>query len=198
MIKAINKHLLFMRIKLIFSILFLSITYETAAQETHYHKGLRSQEENDKYGGVAAEPHFDGGGYYWTRVRNVDDMAITHETAADSIARREEFKRLCQLAYDAYEGGDAVGTLQYGDSALHKRYHTPDLYFMMAVSFEQLGSYDEADWGYRKALASGYPGALNIYNDFKARQIQRKADEKQRKKEAKRKAKADKKGLKND
>lgn len=147
MMKATNKNLLFMHIKLFFSILFL---------------------------------------------------AITHETAADSIARREDFKRLCRLAYDAYEGGDAVRTLQYGDSALQKRYHTPDLYFMMAVSFEQLGSYDEADWGYRKALASGYPGALSVYNDFKARQKQRKQEAKQRKKEEKRKAKEEKKGLKND
>ena len=166
------------------------------AQETHYHKGLRSQAENDKYGGVAAEPHFDGGGYYWTRVRNVDDVAITHETAADSLARREDSKRLCQLAYDAYEAGDAVKTITYGDSALQKRYHTADLYFFMAVSFEKLGSYDEADRAYRKALGSGYPGALNVYNDFKVRQQQRKAADKQRKKEEKRKAKEEKKRLK--
>ena len=198
MMKATNKNLLFMHIKLIFSILFLAITHEMAAQESHYHKVLRSQADNDKMGTVASDPNFNGGGVYWSRVRNVDDVAITHETAADSIARREDFKRLCRLAYDAYEGGDAVRTLQYGDSALQKRYHTPDLYFMMAVSFEQLGSYDEADWGYRKALASGYPGALSVYNDFKARQKQRKQEAKQRKKEEKRKAKEEKKGLKND
>ena len=173
------------------------------AQETHYHKGLRSQAENDKYGGVASEPHFDGGGYYWTRVRNVDDVAITHESPADSIARRNDFKRLCQLAYDAYEEGDAMKTITYGDSALQKRYHTADLYYFMAVSFEKLGSYDEADWAYRYALGSGYPGALNIYHDFKARQLQRKAEakqrkkeEKQRQKEEKRKAKEEKKRLK--
>ena len=166
------------------------------AQETHYHKGLRSQAENDKYGGVAAEPHFDGGGYYWARVRNVDDVAITHESTADSLARREDFKRLCQLAYDAYEAGDALKTITYGDSALQKRYHTAGLYFFMGVSFEKLGSYDDADWVYRKALGSGYPGALNVYNEFKVRQQQRKAADKQRKKEGKRKAKAEKKRLK--
>ena len=64
----------------------------------------------------------------------------------------------------------------------------------MAVSLEKVGSYDEADWAYRKALGSGYPGALNVYNGFKARQKQRKAEEKQRRKEEKRKAKEEKRG----
>ena len=50
------------------------------------------------------------------------------------------------------------------------------------MSFEKLGSYDEADWSYRHALGAGYPGALNVYNDFKARQKQRKAEAKLRKK----------------
>jgi len=160
-----------------------------SAQESHYHKGLRSQKENDKYGGVSSEPNFHGGGYYWSRARNVDDVAITHESSADSIVRREEFKRLCQLAYDAYETGDAVKTIQYGDSALQKRYHTPDLYYFMAVSLEEVGSYDEADWAYRKALGTGYPNALNIYNSFKARQKERKAETKRKAKEEKRRKK---------
>ena len=175
--------------KLILTTLLFIGTGIAYAQESHYHKGLRSQSENDKYGGVAAEPHFDGGGYYWSRARNVDDVAITHETQADSIFRREEFKRLCQLAYDAYEAGDAIKTITYGDSALQKRYHTPDLYYFMAVSLEKVGSYDEADWAYRKALGTGYPNALNIYNSFKARQKERKAEAKQRAKEEKRKKK---------
>ncbi|MBR1880364.1 MAG: hypothetical protein IJ804_06430 [Prevotella sp.] len=173
--------------KLIVTIILAAMTGIAMAQESHYHKGLRSQEENDKYGGVAAEPHFDGGGYYWSRARNVDDVAITRETAADSIARREDFKRLCRLAYDAYDAGDAVKTVVYGDSALMKRYHTADLYFFMAVSYEKLGSYDEADWAYRKALGAGYPSALNIYKGFKERQKERKAEAKRKAKEEKRK-----------
>jgi len=169
--------------KQILTTLLLAVTGTLLAQETHYHKGLRSQEENNKYGTVAADPNFSGGGgVYWTRTRNVDDTAITHESREDSIARRENFKRLCRLAYDAYEDGDAVKTVQYGDSALSTRYHTADLYFFMGVSFEKLGSYDEADWSYRHALGAGYPGALNVYNDFKARQKQRKAEAKLRKK----------------
>lgn len=159
------------------------------AQETHYHKGLRSQQENDKYGGGAAEPNYNGGGYYWSRARNVDDVAIYHETPADSLARREEFKRLCQQAYDAYETGDAMKTVAYADSALKKRYHTPDLYYFMAVSLEQLGNYDDADWAYRKALSTGYPNALTIYNDFKARQKERKTEARRKAKEKKRQKK---------
>lgn len=175
--------------KLILTTLLFIGTGTAYAQESHYHKGLRSQSENDKYGGVAAEPHFDGGGYYWSRARNVDDVAITHETQADSIFRREEFKRLCQLAYEAYDSCDAVKTIQYGDSALQTRYHTPDLYYFMAVSLEKVASYDEADWAYRKALGAGYPGALPIYNAFKDRQKARKAEAKRLAKEEKRKKK---------
>lgn len=183
--------------KLLFTLLLTALAGSALAQETHYHKGLRSQEDNSQYGTYSADPNFSGGGgVYWSRYRNVDDVAITHETKADSIARREDFKRLCRLAYDAYDDGDAVKTVQYGDSALHTRYHTPDLYFFMGVSFEKLGSYDEAEWAYRHALGAGYPGALNVYNDFKARQKQRKAEEKQRKKEEKQRKKAEKKRLK--
>ena len=175
--------------KLILTTLLFISTGTAYAQESHYHKGLRSQSENDKYGGVAAEPNFNGGGYYWSRARNVDDVAITRETSADSIARRKEFLRLYQLAYDAYETGDAVKTIQYGDSALQTRYHTPDLYYFMAVSLEKVASYDEADWAYRKALGAGYPGALPIYNAFKDRQKARKAEAKRLAKEEKRKKK---------
>ena len=111
----------------------------------------------------------------------MDDVAITRETSADSIIRRKEFLRLYQLAYDAFEAGDSVMTVAYADSALQKRYHTADLYYFMAVSLEKLGNYDDADWAYRKALGAGYPAALNIYNDFKARQKARKAKRKAKK-----------------
>lgn len=178
--------------KLFITTLLLAVTVMAVAQETHYHKGLRSQEENDKYGGVASEPNFNGGGTYWSRTRNVDDVMITRETSADSIARRDNFKRLCQLAYDAYEQGDALHTVVYGDSALHTRYHTADLYYFMGVSYEQLGSTDEADWAYRHALGAGYPDALTAYNAFKQRQQQRKAAEKQKRKEEKRRKKSEK------
>lgn len=176
--------------KTILTTLLIAVTTTMMAQESHYHKGLRSQSENDKYGTVASDPNFNGGGgVYWSRTRNVDDVAITRESPADSIARRENFKRLCQLAYDAYEDGDAIKTIQYGDSALQTRYHTADLYYFMAVSFEKLGSYDEAEWSYRHALGAGYPDALNVYKGFKERQKVRKDEEKRRKKEEKQRRK---------
>ena len=183
--------------KTILTTLLIAVTTTLMAQESHYHKGLRSQSENDKYGTVASDPNFNGGGgVYWSRTRNVDDVAITHESPADSIARRENFKRLCQLAYDAYEDGDAIKTVQYGDSALQTRYHTADLYYFMAVSFEKLGSYDEAEWSYRHALGAGYPDALNVYKGFKERQKVRKDEEKRRKKEEKQRRKEESKRLK--
>ncbi len=183
--------------KTILTTLLITVTTTLMAQESHYHKGLRSQSENDKYGTVASDPNFNGGGgVYWSRTRNVDDVAITRESPADSIARRENFKRLCQLAYDAYEDGDAIKTIQYGDSALQTRYHTADLYYFMAVSFEKLGSYDEAEWSYRHALGAGYPDALNVYKGFKERQKVRKDEEKRRKKEEKLRRKEESKRLK--
>ena len=183
--------------KTILTTLLIAVTTTLMAQESHYHKGQRSQSENDKYGTVASDPNFNGGGgVYWSRTRNVDDVAITRESPADSIARRENFKRLCQLAYDAYEDGDAIKTIQYGDSALQTRYHTADLYYFMAVSFEKLGSYDEAEWSYRHALGAGYPDALNVYKGFKERQKVRKDEEKRRKKEEKQRRKEESKRLK--
>ncbi len=168
--------------KYIISILLLSVTTMAMAQETHYHKGLRTQEENSNYGGVGAEPNFNGGGTYWSRARNVDDVAITHETREDSIARQEEFKRLCQLAYDAFNASDAIKTIVFGDSALMTRYHTPELYIYMAISYEKLGNDKDAAWAYRKAIDSGYPGSTAIYKGFKKRMKERKAEAKHKKK----------------
>lgn len=169
--------------KLIVTTLLLAATGMALAQETHYHKGLRSQEENDKYGGVGADPNFNGGGVYWSRVRNVDDTTISApETKADSVARVRAFSELCRKAYDAYEAGDAYHTIVYGDSALQKRYHTPDLYFFMAVSFEKLGEYSGAEWAYKKAMKAGYVPAPKAYAAFKKRMKERKAEMKKQRK----------------
>ena len=181
--------------QLITAVLLTVASGQLMAQESHYQRALRSQ---DTEYGLTQEPHFNGSGMYWSRTRNVDDVEIINETKEEADARRQQFIRLCRLAYDAYDASDWRHTIIYGDSALQTHFHTPDLYFFMAISSEKIGFYDEADWGYRKALASGYPGALSVYNDFKVRQKQRKQADKQRKKEEKRKAKAEKKGLKND
>jgi len=179
--------------KLFLTTLLLIISSTLLAQETHYHRALRSQ---DTAYGLIQEPHFDGSGIYWSRVRYSDDLAINSETAEHRETMRKEFLRLCNLAYDAFEQRDALHTVLYGDSALQTRYHTPDLYFFMGVSYEQLGFYDEADWAYRYALGTGYINALPLYNKFKERQKQRKIAEKQKKKEEKRRKKEEKKRLK--
>lgn len=154
------------------------------AQESHYHRGLRSQDTDY---GLVVEPPVSGVGMFWSRTRDIDDVKVVHETAADSIRRRKDFMRLCREAYDAYDVGDAYHTVLYGDSALNCRYHTPDLYFFMAVSFEKLGAYEDADWAYKKAVKAGYVIAPKAYEAFKQRQLERKAAEKLQKQEEKRK-----------
>ncbi len=183
-----------MRKILLSSLLFIAAS-TAIAQETHYHRAQRSQ---DTEYGLTQEPHFNGSGMYWSRTRNVDDVVIQNLTAEEKEQLRKEFLRLCNLAYDAFEHHNAHYTIVYGDSALKTSYHTADLYFFMAVSYETLGNYDDADWSYRQALGAGYPGALNIYNSFKEREKQHKIAEKQKKKEEKQRRQAEKKRLKED
>lgn len=173
-----------------------SFISEALAQETHYHKGLRSQEDNDKMGIVAATTYFNGSGMYWSRVRNVDDVTISHETREDTLARMKAFTALCRKAYDAYEAKDYDNVIIYGDSALRKRYHTPDLYYMMGVSFEHFADYKNADWAYKRAMKSGYTRVPGAYPAFKARMKQREAEEKRRLKEEKQRQKTERKRLK--
>jgi hypothetical protein len=153
-----------------------------AAQESHYHRSHRQQ---DTSYGLTQAPMFSGSGMYWSRVRNVDDVAIAHETRQDTLRRLSDFRRFCEMAYDAFEAGDAGRTIVYGDSALRQRYHTPDLYFFMATSFEQLEDYKNADWAYRKALESGYAKVTGYYPAFKARMKQRKKELKLKRKQQK-------------
>lgn len=175
--------------KTLLTTMLLMVTIAVIAQETHYHRGLRSQDTNYSLA-VQAPPS--GVGMYWSRVRNVDDVTIDSETPADSIARRNEFKRLCELAYAAFESKDYYHTIVYGDSALQKRYHTPDLYYYLAVSYETLGDYEGAEMAYRLTARSAYMQVPDAYPAFKQRMKQRKAEEKQRKKEEKRRKKEEK------
>jgi len=163
-----------------------------AAQESHYHRSLRQQDTDYS---LTQTPMFSGSGMYWSRVRNVDDVAIAHETRQDTLRRLSDFRRFCEMAYDAFEAGDAGRTIVYGDSALRQCYHTPDLYFFMGTSFEQLEDYKNADWAYRQALQSGYAKVDGYYPAFKARMKVRNEEEKQRKKEEKQRRKAEKRRL---
>jgi tetratricopeptide (TPR) repeat protein len=170
--------------KQFFTILFTMTALVAAAQESHYHRAMHSQAENDKYGTVGAAPHFEGGGVYWSRVRSQEDGLIVKDFRLDSIARRTEFIRLCQIAYDAFDEGDYYRTAIAGDSALSKKYYTPELYYYMALSLEKLQCYKDADAAYKKALKVGYTKAIGPYNTFLKRMEELKAQDKIRKKEA--------------
>lgn len=156
------------------------------AQENHYQRALRSQ---DTEYGLTQEPHFNGSGMFWSRTRNVDDVEIVNETQEETEARCQKFMRLCRLAYDAYDESDWRHTIIYGDSALQTHFHTPDLYFFMAISSEKIGFYEDAEWAYKKAAETGYVIGDKAYKAFKQRMKQRKAEEKQRKKEEKKRLK---------
>jgi hypothetical protein len=119
-------------------------------------------------------------------VRDPNDVEIINESREDSIARHDEFLRLCRLAYDAYDDGDYYLTAMYGDSALSKKYHTPELFYYMGISLEKLECYKDADIAYKKAVQVGYMKAVAPYAKFQQRMNELKALDKVRKKEAKR------------
>ena len=148
------------------------------AQENHYARALRGDKENARYGVVTEPVNYLGSGIYWSRQRNIDDVVIVNESKEDSIARAKQFIRLCETAYEAYQQGDKVGTIVYGDSALRLGFHTPELYFFMAQSLEDVGEYREARWAFRKAALAGYPMGNKAYAAFKRRMKQRKAEQK--------------------
>lgn len=150
-----------------------------SAQESHYHRALRDQDTDF---GLVVEPPASGVGMYWSRVRNADDVMIHKESPEDSIARRNNFKRLCQQAYDAFEAGDDYRTILYGDSALQLRYHTAELYFFMAVSYERYSDYKNAEKHYKKSLKAGYVPAIKPYLAFKQHRKAAKAEKKKKKK----------------
>ena len=155
------------------------------AQESHYHRALRSQDQNY---GLVVDPIVSGTGIYWSRVRYAEDKTIIpDESREDSIARNNEFRRLCQLAYEAFEDGDYYMTAIYGDSALAKQCFTPELFYYMAVSLEKLECYKDADIAYKRAVKAGYMKAVDPYGKFQKRMEELKALDKVRKKEAKRK-----------
>lgn len=118
--------------KTIVTSIVLTLACLTAtAQESHYRRALRTEKQNQQYGVVGmGDSHASGmtSGIYWSRVRDADDAAIVvDETKEDSLVRVSEFKRLCQLAYDAYEEArqsykDAVGAGHPSGAAAYKAF----------------------------------------------------------------------------
>ena len=130
--------------KTIITMMLLAVGLTAVAQETHYHRALRGQDSD--YGIAVSSDTYMGGitpGMYWTRTRDINDVAIVDATPEDSIARHAEFMRHYNSAFEAYVAGDAPRTLLYGDSALQTRLQAADLIFYMAISFERLGLYQK-------------------------------------------------------
>ena len=168
-------------------VMLVAMTWEAEAQETHYHKGLRSQAENDRYG-IVGNLNLNGGGTYWSRVRDIDDVSIIKNVKPkDNDERRDQFERLCRLAYEAFDDGDYYMTAIYGDSALINKYFTPELLYYMGVSLEKLECYKDADIAFQKAIKAGAIHAGVAYAQFNQHMEQLKALDRLNKKEAKRK-----------
>ena len=66
--------------QLILTTLLLGMTATAAAQESHYQRALRGQDTDY---GLVVDPPLSGVGMYWSRTRNVDDVAIVNEGAAE-------------------------------------------------------------------------------------------------------------------
>ena len=77
-------------------------------------------------------------------------------------------------AYYAYRQHDAHQTVLYGDSALLTGFDTPELFFYLADSYEQLGDDDSALKAYQQAKAKGFPAGAKALSEFKKRQKARK------------------------
>ncbi len=168
-----------------FLTLLLTITaLSVAAQESHYQRAMHTDKENEAYGTVGGDPNFSVGGVYWSRVRNPNEGLFLKEFRLDSIARRTEFIRLCQQAYDAFDEGDYYTTAIIGDSALSKKYYTPELYYYMAISLEKLQCYKDAEYAYKKAMKVGYVKSYAAYNQYLKHMEELKAQDKVRKKQA--------------
>ena len=125
---------------------------------------------------------------YWSRIRDIDDANISKNVKPkDYDERRDEFERLCRLAYEAFDDGDYYMTAIYGDSALANKYFTPKLFYYMGVSLEKLECYKDAGSAFQKAIKAGYVHAAGAYAQFKQHMEQLKALDKLNKKDAKRK-----------
>ena len=125
---------------------------------------------------------------YWSRIRDIDDVSISKNVKpTEHDEHRDQFERLCRLAYEAFDDGDYYMTAIYGDSALTNKFFTPELLYYMGVSLEKLECYKDADIAFQKAIKAGYMHATGAYAQFKQHMEQLKALDKLNKKEAKRK-----------
>ena len=74
------------------------------------------------------------------------------KSAADSIQKRREFVNLCGKAFGYYDEKDALNTVIYGDSALRTGFDNDQIYFYVALSYEQLGDYKQAERTFKQTF----------------------------------------------
>lgn len=112
----------------------------------------------------------------WNKIKAKPRFASTE----DSLRKHNEFTVLYSKAYYAYRQHDAHQTVLYGDSALLTGFDTPELWFYLANSLEQLGKYDCALIAYQEAKDKGFSAGGKALSEFKKRL--KKIQKKQRKK----------------
>ena len=96
------------------------------------------------------------------------------ESAEDSIAKRKEFVNLCGKAFIYYDEKDALNTVIYGDSALRTGFDNDRIYFCVALSYEQLGDYKQAERTFKQARSRGIPNAGRALKAFRKRMKERR------------------------
>ena len=112
----------------------------------------------------------------WNKAKPKSQFA----SAADSISKHKDFVIYYSMAYYAYRDRDYAHMVEYGDSALHTGFDTPELWFYLANSLEQLGNYDRALIAYQEAKDKGFSAGGKALSEFKKRL--KKIQKKQRKK----------------
>ena len=95
------------------------------------------------------------------------------ESAEDSIQKRREFIHLCGKAFIYYDEKDALNTVIYGDSALRTGFDNEQIYFYVALSYEQLGDYKQAERTFKQAHSRGIPNAGKALKAFRKRMKER-------------------------
>jgi len=116
--------------------------------------------------------------HYGLRYRDMlmalPEVKPRYSSPEDSIRLRKEFVRLCAEAFSAYESGDALHTVVYGDSALRTGFDNLQIYACMANSYEELGDDARALQYFKQAKRVGMPGAKEALSAFKKRMKARK------------------------
>ncbi len=97
-------------------------------------------------------------------------------SSEDSISKHKDFVMYYSMAYYAYRDSDYAHMVEYGDSALKTGFDTPELWFYLANSLEQLGNYERALTAYQEAKDKGFSAGGKALSEFKKRlkKIQKK------------------------